>query len=53
MKLANLRSFERAATDQRLRGMGTTMVGLSFPRGGEDVVRGQSSQLHVWNHKAG
>src|SRR5512146_2794056 len=38
VKLANLRIFERAASDQRLRGMGTTLVAASFPRGGGQVV---------------
>jgi len=32
VKLSNLRIFERAASDQRLRGMGTTIVAVSFPR---------------------
>jgi PPM family protein phosphatase len=38
VKLANLRILERAATDQRLRGMGTTVVAASFPRGGGAVL---------------
>jgi PPM family protein phosphatase len=38
VKLANLRIFERAATDQRLRGMGTTIVAASFPKGGRKVL---------------
>jgi PPM family protein phosphatase len=33
VKLANVRIFERAATDQRLRGMGTTLVAAYFPKG--------------------
>ncbi len=47
VKLANLRIFERAATDQRLRGMGTTMVAVSFPRGGDGVLVG-----HVGDSRA-
>jgi protein phosphatase len=47
VKLANLRIFERAATDQRLRGMGTTLVAVSFPRGGREVVVG-----HVGDSRA-
>ena len=47
VKLANLRIFERGASDQRLRGMGTTMVALSFPRSGEDVLVG-----HVGDSRA-
>jgi protein phosphatase len=46
-KLANLRIFERAATDQRLRGMGTTLVAISFPRGARQVVVG-----HVGDSRA-
>ncbi|HET7826261.1 MAG TPA: Stp1/IreP family PP2C-type Ser/Thr phosphatase [Anaeromyxobacter sp.] len=38
VKLANVRIFERAATDQRLRGMGTTIVAASFPKGGRRVL---------------
>ena len=47
VKLANLRIFERAATDQRLRGMGTTMVAISFPRSGDAVLVG-----HVGDSRA-
>ena len=47
VKLANLRIFERAATDQRLRGMGTTMVAISFPRAGGAVLVG-----HVGDSRA-
>ncbi len=47
VKLANLRIFERAASDQRLRGMGTTIVALSFPRSGEGVLVG-----HVGDSRA-
>jgi protein phosphatase len=47
VKLANLRIFERAASDQRLRGMGTTIVAASFPRGGTQVMVG-----HVGDSRA-
>ena len=47
VKLANLRIFERAASDQRLRGMGTTIVALSVPRTGEEVLVG-----HVGDSRA-
>jgi protein phosphatase len=47
VKLSNLRIFERAATDQRLRGMGTTLVAASFPRGDDSVVIG-----HVGDSRA-
>jgi PPM family protein phosphatase len=38
VKLANVRIFERAATDQRLRGMGTTIVAAYFPKAGRRVL---------------
>jgi protein phosphatase len=38
VKLANLRIFERAATDPRLRGMGTTLVAASFPEDGRTLL---------------
>jgi protein phosphatase len=47
VKLANLRIHERAASDQRLRGMGTTIVALSFPRAGDEVLVG-----HVGDSRA-
>jgi protein phosphatase len=47
VKLANLRIFERAASDQRLRGMGTTIVALSFPRSGDGALVG-----HVGDSRA-
>ncbi len=47
VKLANLRIFERAATDERLKGMGTTIVSASFPRNGSQVVVG-----HVGDSRA-
>jgi protein phosphatase len=53
VKLANLRIFERAASDQRLRGMGTTLVALSFPRGGEDVLVGHVGDSRAYLMRGG
>jgi protein phosphatase len=47
VKLANLRIFERAATDERLRGMGTTLVAAFFPR-----ARGTLLVGHVGDSRA-
>jgi PPM family protein phosphatase len=47
VKLANLRIFERAASDVRLRGMGTTLVAASFPKGAGTVLVG-----HVGDSRA-
>jgi protein phosphatase len=47
VKLANLRIFERAATDERLRGMGTTLVAAYFPKGGSGLLVG-----HVGDSRA-
>jgi PPM family protein phosphatase len=54
VKLANLRIFERAATDQRLRGMGTTLVAASFPKGGQHVLVGHvgDSRAYLWRRGA-
>jgi PPM family protein phosphatase len=38
VKLANVRIVDRAATDQRLRGMGTTIVAAYFPKGGRTAL---------------
>ncbi len=50
VKLANLRIFERAATDQRLKGMGTTLVAASFPKSGRGVLVGHvgDSRAYLW-----
>jgi len=53
VKLANLRIFERAATDQRLRGMGTTLVALSVPRAGEEVLVGHVGDSRAYVLHAG
>jgi protein phosphatase len=50
VKLANLRIFERAQTDERLRGMGTTLVCAHFERAGGTVVIGHvgDSRAYLW-----
>ncbi len=53
VKLANLRIFERAASDQRLRGMGTTLVAVSFPRGGGQAVVGHVGDSRVYHLRRG
>jgi serine/threonine protein phosphatase PrpC len=54
VKLANLRIFERAASDQRLKGMGTTIVAASFPKGGRAVLVGHvgDSRAYLWRRGA-
>jgi serine/threonine protein phosphatase PrpC len=54
VKLANLRIFERAATDQRLRGMGTTIVSAYFPKGGRHALVGHvgDSRAYLWRRGA-
>jgi serine/threonine protein phosphatase PrpC len=47
VKLANLRIFERAATDERLKGMGTTIVSAYLPKGGSVLLVG-----HVGDSRA-
>jgi len=53
VKLANLRIFERAASDQRLRGMGTTIVAASFPKGGRSVLVGHVGDSRAYLHRRG
>jgi len=50
VKLANLRIFERAQSDERLRGMGTTLVCAHFERGGGAVIVGHvgDSRAYLW-----
>jgi serine/threonine protein phosphatase PrpC len=50
VKLANLRIFERAGSDERLRGMGTTLVCAHFERAGGAVVVGHvgDSRAYLW-----
>ena len=53
VKLANLRIFERSATDQRLRGMGTTIVAVSFPREGDAVLVAHVGDSRVYLLRGG
>ena len=53
VKLANLRIFERAATDQRLRGMGTTLVAASFPKGGRTMLVGHVGDSRAYLFRRG
>jgi protein phosphatase len=50
VKLANLRIFERAQSDERLRGMGTTLVCAHFERGVGAVIVGHvgDSRAYLW-----
>ncbi len=50
VKLANLRIFERARADERLRGMGTTLVCAHFERGAGAVIVGHvgDSRAYLW-----
>jgi len=50
VRLANLRIFERAQSDERLRGMGTTLVCAYFERAGGAVVVGHvgDSRAYLW-----
>jgi protein phosphatase len=53
VKLANLRIFERAATDERLRGMGTTLVAASFPKAGRTVLVGHVGDSRAYLFRRG
>lgn len=50
VRLANLRIVERAASDERLRGMGTTLVCLHVARGSDEAVVGHvgDSRAYLW-----
>ncbi len=50
IKLANLRIHERARTDERLHGMGTTIVSASVPREGSAALIGHvgDSRAYLW-----
>jgi PPM family protein phosphatase len=50
VKLANLRIHERARTDERLHGMGTTIVSAAFPREGGSALVGHvgDSRAYLW-----
>ncbi len=53
VKLANLRIFERAATDERLRGMGTTLVAGYFPKGGRTLLVGHVGDSRAYLFRGG
>ena len=50
VKLANLRIHERARTDERLHGMGTTIVSAAFPKDGASALVGHvgDSRAYLW-----
>ncbi len=50
VKLANLRIFERAQSDARLKGMGTTLVCAYFGRADDEVLIGHvgDSRAYLW-----
>lgn len=54
VKLANVRIFERAASDARLKGMGTTIVAAYFPKGGAALLVGHvgDSRAYLWRRGA-
>ncbi len=53
VKLSNLRIFERAASDDRLRGMGTTLVAASFPKGGNAAHIGHVGDSRAYLFRKG
>jgi protein phosphatase len=53
VKLANLRIVERAATDERLRGMGTTLVAAYFPKGGSALLVGHVGDSRAYVMRGG
>jgi protein phosphatase len=53
VKLANLRIFERAATDERLRGMGTTLVAGYFPKPGGTLLVGHVGDSRAYLFRKG
>jgi PPM family protein phosphatase len=53
VKLANLRIFERAASDERLRGMGTTLVAACFPKGGGALLVGHVGDSRAYLFRRG
>jgi protein phosphatase len=54
VKLANRRIHERAQADERLNGMGTTLVAAFIPRGGAEVLVGHvgDSRAYLWRRGA-
>ena len=53
VKLANLRIHERARTDERLHGMGTTIVASSFPKEGEAALIGHVGDARAYLFRRG
>jgi protein phosphatase len=53
VKLANVRIFERAATDDRLRGMGTTLVAAFLPKGGSTLLVGHVGDSRAYLFRGG
>jgi protein phosphatase len=53
VRLANLRVFERARSDERLRGMGTTLVCASFERGGASMVVAHVGDSRAYHFRQG
>jgi PPM family protein phosphatase len=53
VKLANVRIFERAATDQRLRGMGTTLVAAHVAKGRGTLLVGHVGDSRAYVFRRG
>jgi serine/threonine protein phosphatase PrpC len=53
VKLANVRIFERAATDPRLKGMGTTIVAAHVPKGGRTLLVGHVGDSRAYLFRKG
>jgi protein phosphatase len=53
VKLANLRILERAAADDRLRGMGTTIVAAFVPKGGSTLLVGHVGDSRAYLFRGG
>lgn len=53
VKLANLRIHERARADERLHGMGTTLVAAHFPRDGREVLVGHVGDSRAYLFRRG
>ncbi len=53
VRLANLRIHERARTDERLHGMGTTIVAVSFPRDGATALVGHVGDSRAYLFRRG
>jgi PPM family protein phosphatase len=53
VKLANLHIHERAQADERLRGMGTTLVAASLPKGGSTLLVGHVGDSRAYLFRGG